>query len=116
MEETLNFIEECSQSFHCYYNLGDKAMVGNKHSLSKQAVEKFIFNKIYPILYELYSKKYQKENELFLMKQSKIKSDLSYENIMNYLEVSCFLKNFRLRRSLGLSLIRILFISLISQL
>ena len=73
MEETLNFIEEVSQSFHCYYNLGDKVMVGNKLSVSKMAVEKFIFNKIYAIIYELYNKKYQKENEIFVKKQNKIR-------------------------------------------
>ncbi len=87
MEETLSFIEDVSQSFHCYYNLGDKVMVGNKLSVSKQAVEKFIFNKIYHIIYELYNKKYQKENELFMKKQNKIRNELGYEKIMDYLEV-----------------------------
>jgi len=91
MEEILNFIEECSQNFHCYYNLGDKNMPGNKIQYSKPAVEKFIFNKVYNILYELYNKKYEKENEEFLKKQDLIKKNLDYNAIMEFLEVSMHL-------------------------
>lgn len=87
MEETIAFIENCSQSFHCYYNLGDKHMVGNQISFSKPAVEKFIFNKIYPVIYELYNKKYEKENRLFKKKQQNILSKMNYKSIMEFLEV-----------------------------
>lgn len=87
MEDTLYFIEDCSQSFHCYYNLGEKNMLGNKPTYSKLAVEKFIFNKIYPLIYELYNKRYEKDNEKFLAKQSIIRTKNNYDEIMAYLEV-----------------------------
>lgn len=91
MEETLSFIEDCSQNFHCYYNLGDKNVPGNKLHYSKPAVEKFIFNKIYPVIFELYNRKYKVENDLFLKKQSIIKEKLNYKSIMEFLEVRSIL-------------------------
>ena len=88
MEEALNFIEDCAQSYNCYYNLGDKNMMGKKQSYTKPAIEKFIFNKIFPIMYELYNKKYEKDNEIFKKKQEKINTTMNYNTIMEALEVS----------------------------
>ncbi len=52
----------------------------------RPAVEKFIFNKIYGILYEIYNHKFAEENKKFQEKLAKIKK-LSLEYIMEFLEV-----------------------------
>ena len=63
-------------------------IIGNKISYSKPAVEKFIFNKIYSVIFELYNVKYKHENELFIEKIKKINEKIQYDEIMEYLEVS----------------------------
>lgn len=88
MKDVLNFIEECCQSFHCYYNLGDKDMLSNKLVFSKPAVEKYIFNKVYSNMFNIYLKKYEEENQLFNKRKSLINSKNNYSQIMEYLEVS----------------------------
>lgn len=88
MEDSINFIEDCSHSFQCYYNMGDKGNNSNKVILSKVAVEKFVFNKIYPTLFELYNDRYRENNELFIKRQQLIREKYTYDKIIEYLGVS----------------------------
>ena len=49
--------------------------------------EKFIFNKVYYQLYDLYKKRYEKENENYLEKKKLINEKYSIKQIMEYLEI-----------------------------
>ena len=91
MEETISFIGDTAQSFSCYYNMGQKSNnLNNKATIYKLAVEKFILNKIYSVIYNLYDEKTKLENAKFLENKKKIKSKYSYDELMNYLEVSYY--------------------------
>lgn len=96
MEEMIKFIEDCSQLFGCYYNMGEKTVYSNKVHISKLAIERYIFNKCYQTLYMLYDKKYDNENRLFKEKQKDIVSKYSYDQMMDYLEV-LYITNLLLR-------------------
>ncbi len=86
MEEIVKFIEDCVSTFHCYFNFG-KSNTEKMLPYCRPAVEKFIFNKLYFLLYDLYNKRYEEENKKFLDKQNKINSKLNVEKIMDYLEI-----------------------------
>lgn len=73
-------------TFHSYYNFGNNN-TEKKLKYCKPAVEKFIFTKLDNSLYKLYLRKYKKDNNEFLAKQNKIKSELTIGNVMDYLEV-----------------------------
>ncbi len=86
MEEIVKFIEDCVSTFHCYFNFG-KSNTEKMLPYCRPAVEKFIFNKLYFLLYELYNKRYEDENNKFLESQNKINNKYSVEEIMDYLEI-----------------------------
>ncbi len=86
MEEIVKFIEDCVSTFHCYFNFG-KSNTEKMLPYCRPAVEKFIFNKLYFLLYELYDKRYEDENNKFLDSQNKINNKYSVEEIMDYLEI-----------------------------
>lgn len=88
MEEVIRFIEDCAQSFSCYYNMGEKGIPCNKANVSKLAVERYIFTKCYPILIDLYNQKFENEDKIFKSHQDIIKQKYDYSSIMEYLEVS----------------------------
>lgn len=85
----MNFIDETVQTFYCYYNAGNNSNIRMKQILQvcKPATEKFIFSRVYFQLYDLYSKRYEKDNILFLERQRQINEKYSYKDIMEYLEV-----------------------------
>lgn len=91
MEEILKFIEDCISTFHCYFNFG-KSSTENILVFCRPAVEKFIFNKLYPMLYEIYSRKFDEENKGFITNQNKIRAKMNVEQIMEFLEIK---KKFR---------------------
>ena len=86
MEEVLRFIDECVSTFYCYFNYG-KPNTEKILPFCRPAVEKFIFNKLYFLISEIYNHRYRIENNSFIEKQAKIKANLSLEEIMNYSEV-----------------------------
>jgi len=91
MEEILKFIEDCISVFYCYFNFG-KPNTEKMLPICRPAVENFIFNKIYHILIDIYNYKFKDENKLFNDRQAKIKSLLSIDQIMNFLEVKSIFK------------------------
>lgn len=94
MEEIINFIDDISQTFNCYYNMGNiNNNSSNKSSTYKIAVEKFILNKIYPNIYSLYNEKTKDDNLKFLSNQKRIQSMYNYTELMNYLEVNIYYVN-----------------------
>lgn len=83
MEQILNFAEETISTFHSDYNYGktEQMLV-----YCRPAVEKFLFNKIYGELYDMYNYKFAEENIKFLQKIDRIKN-LGIDKIMEFLEV-----------------------------
>jgi hypothetical protein len=86
MEDIYKFTEDCVATFHCYFNFG-KSSTEKLLNYCRPAVEKFIFNKIYNILYDSYCLKYEEENKIFLKNQNLIKSQKSPIEIMKLIEV-----------------------------
>ena len=56
MKEIISMINFCDDTFNNYFN---KNGAENKYKFAKPAIEKFIFNKLYFQLYDLYSSKYR---------------------------------------------------------
>lgn len=88
MNEIIKIINTCDNTFNNYFNLGKNDLTKN----SKLAIEKYIFNKVYFQLFELYNKKYEKLNQDFVAKKSRILSEYSVNEIMDILEIK---KDFR---------------------
>lgn len=86
MEEVTAIIDDCVYTFQCTFNLG-KSKTEKILLFCRPGIEKFIFNKIYPLMYELYCKKYEDDNRHFLISQNEIKAKLSPEKIMENLEI-----------------------------
>ena len=88
MKEIILMIRTCEDTFFNYFNFG-KQKNKNENLLSyiNPAIEKFLFNKLYFQLYELYAKKYNQENEDYLNKKKLINENYSIEDIMNFLEI-----------------------------
>ena len=84
MKEIISMINSCDDIFNNYFN---KNGAENKYKSAKSAIEKFIFNKLYFQLYDLYSSKYDEDNKKYLAKKELINEKLSIEKIMDYLEV-----------------------------
>ena len=79
---------KCENTFSNYFNMGQTFKFNEEaQKNSKVAIEKFLFNKIYYSLYELYNKKYWQENEKFLAKKKKINKKYKVKEIMEYLEI-----------------------------
>jgi hypothetical protein len=88
MKEIINMRNKCDNTFSNYFNMGKEIKKNeNIAKNSKIAIEKFLFNKVYNQLYELYKKKYEKENKIYLEKKKKINEKYSIKQIMEYLEI-----------------------------
>ena len=88
MKEIINMRNKCDNTFSNYFNMGKEFKKSeNIQKNSKIAIEKFIFNKVYYQLYELYKKRYEKENEKYLEKKKLINKKYSIKQIMEYLEI-----------------------------
>ena len=90
MNEIIKMINTCEDTFNNYFNMG-KNNDSNGYTMNKtgirDAIEKFIFNKIYFQLYELYNKKYEEENKKYLENKERILNEFSIEETMEYLEI-----------------------------
>ena len=88
MKEIISMRNKCDNTFSNYFNMGQEFKKNeNIAKNSKIAIEKFIFNKVYYQLYELYKKRYEKENEDYLEKKKKINEKYTIQQIMEYLEI-----------------------------
>ena len=88
MKEIINMRNKCDNTFSNYFNMGKEIKKNeNIAKNSKIAIEKFLFNKVYNQLYELYKKKYENENKIYLEKKKKINEKYSIKQIMEYLEI-----------------------------
>jgi len=88
MKEIIKIRNVCNDTFSNYFNMGKAFRLNDdiaKQSLN--AIDNFIFNKLYYQLYELYDRKYKKENEEFLTKKKLINSCYTIEEIMNTLGI-----------------------------
>ena len=88
MKEIINIRNICNDTFSNYFNMGKTFRLNDdiaKQSLT--AIDNYIFNKLYYQLYELYDRKYKKENEEFLTKKKIINKNYSIEEIMNTLGI-----------------------------
>ena len=93
MKEIIETRNICNNTFSNYFNMGKAFRLNDdmaKQSLT--AIDNFIFNKLYYQLYELYDRKYKKENEEFLSKKKIINAHYTIEEIMNVLGIK---KQFR---------------------
>ena len=88
LKAIIHMRNKCENTFSNYFNMGQTFKYNETaQKNSKIAIEKFLFNKVYYQLYDLYKKKYEKENELFLEKKQKINERYSIKEIMEYLEI-----------------------------
>ena len=88
MKEIIETRNICNDTFSNYFNMGKAFRLNDdiaKQSLT--AIDNYIFNKLYFQLYELYNRKYQKENEEFLSKKKLINKNFTIEEIMNILGI-----------------------------
>ena len=88
MKEIIETRNICNNTFSNYFNMGKAFRLNDeiaKQSLT--AIDNFIFNKLYYQLYELYNRKYKKENEEFLSKKKIINEHYTIEEIMNILGI-----------------------------
>ena len=84
MKEIISMINSCEDTFNNYFN---KNGAENTYKFAKPAIEKFIFNKLYFQLYDLYSSKYEEDNKKYMEKKELINKNLSIEKIMDYLKM-----------------------------
>jgi hypothetical protein len=86
MEDIYRFTEDCVATFYCYFNFG-KSSTEKLLQYCRPAVEKYIFNKIYQHLYDIYCEKYKDENTIFLRNQNLIRFQKTPLQIMKIIEV-----------------------------
>ena len=88
MKEIIETRNICDDTFSNYFNMGKEFRLNEEIAKQSQtAIDNFIFNKLYFQLYELYNRKYQKENEEFIKKKKLIKENYTIEEIMDHLGI-----------------------------
>ena len=88
MKEIIETRNICDDTISNYFNMGKTFRLNDDIAKQSQiAIDNFIFNKLYYQLYELYNRKYEKENEEFLNKVKIIRDNYTIEEIMDYLEI-----------------------------
>ena len=88
MKEIIDTINICDDTFSNYFNMGKTFRLNEEIAKqSKTAIDNYIFNKLYYQLYELYNRKYKKENEDFLNKKKIINDNYDIEEIMEFLGI-----------------------------
>ena len=79
MAEIVKIMEQSTNTLNCNFNNTNDC----EPDFFATASEQFIFNKIYFCLYDIYNKKYQKDNEEYLSIKKDINESLSIKDIMN---------------------------------
>ena len=87
MDIILKFVEECVSTFYCFFNYG-KSNTEKMLPFCRPSVEKFIFNKLYFLVYDIYNIKFAEENRKFSLQQEALLKNFSLKEIMDYLEVN----------------------------
>ena len=83
MIEIVKIIELCTNTLNSSYNNNQD----NDITYFSVASEQFLFNKIYYILYDVYNKKYQNQNNDFLLKQKEINEHLNIDELFKKIGV-----------------------------
>ena len=86
MMKIINICEESTNTLNSTFNYDDEN-ISDKPLFFTKASEQFILNKIYPVLYNIYNIKYQKENELYLKKKKEINSKLTINEICDKIDI-----------------------------
>ena len=84
MSDIVKMVESCSNTLNCSFNNN----VNYDSNFFATASEQFIFNKIYPYLYEMYDKKYKNLNDEYLSIKKDINSNMSIKDIMTNVGIS----------------------------
>ena len=92
MNEVTDEIGECLQTFTISFNSSYAINNNDDKEYVRQSIEQYIFNKIYFLIFEIYQKKYNEEDNKFEKSQNEIKNKKSVNEIFEYLEVK---KKFR---------------------
>ena len=79
MVDIVKMIESCTNTLNCSFNNNN---VNYDSNFFATASEQFIFNKIYPYLYEMYDKKYKNLNDEYLTIKKDINSNMSIKDII----------------------------------
>ena len=88
MKEIIHMRNICDDIFSNYFNMGKSFRLNEETAKqSRNAIDNFIFNKLYFQLYELYNRKYKEENDIFLSKKKLITEKYSIKEIMDQLEI-----------------------------
>ena len=85
MMEIAKILEFCTNTLNSTYNNTNQEEDISYLSL---ASEQFLFNKIYYIIYKIYDKKYEEQNNIFLQKQKEINENLEINEIFKKLEIN----------------------------
>lgn len=91
MTEITEEIGECLQTFSNSFNSNSLNNNNEKENI-RQAIEQYIFNKLYYLLIEIYQKKYEEDDMNFSQSQQKIKSTMTVDQLFTFLEIK---KKFR---------------------
>ena len=84
MMEVVKILELCTNTLNSSYNNYD---YNNDITYFSIVSEQFLFNKIYYIIYDIYDKKYQKQNQTFLLIQKEINEKLNAQEILHKIGV-----------------------------
>lgn len=89
MIEVVKMLELCTNTLNSSYNSYNQ---NNDIEYFSQASEQFLFNKIYYIIYDIYDKKYSKQNNDFLAIKKEINENLTVNDLFQKIGVK---KKFR---------------------
>jgi hypothetical protein len=87
MMKIVNILEVSTNILNSTFNNNEENSIENDASFFADASENFILNKIYPILYNLYDRKYKKENDVYLQKKKEINGKMSIDEIFSKMEI-----------------------------
>jgi hypothetical protein len=82
MVEIVKMIESSTNTLNCNFNNNNNSIIYNS-TFFATASEQFIFNKVYLYFFNVYCKKYKKENEEFMSIQKEINDCMKINEIIN---------------------------------
>ena len=85
--EIAKILELCTNSLNSTYNNFNNKEDNDDITYFSLASEQYLFNKIYYIIYNIYDKKYEKQNKEFLLKQKDINQKLKINELFKKIEV-----------------------------
>ena len=90
MIEIMKMVVSCTNTLNCNINNNNNFNSNTNYNSTffSTASEHFIFNKIYPYLYQIYDKKYKKLNDEYLSIKKDINKSMSIKDILTNVGVS----------------------------